>query len=405
MSLSEAIEVYKEGNYGRARDLCLKALEGHLSPDDRFMAQTYLGHCLAQLGDRVQAVEEFRRALPLTHDPTEQVQLHYALGLELHKMGNNLAARRELERAVELYEVSPAAEVRDHFVYSLIELATLAGEAGDYSDVLAYLDRASVDQIRSQPGNQQVLFHMDLLRGKALVGLKRWRESIPVLRSAVTEVPEGQTDARSVATGYLGLALCAVREYEEAFGVMQAADLGMHVNPGLWAATRVWLGNLYYGRSEFAKALEQYERVIDQPAENWAGSRESLARMADCYLETGQPESALAVAEKAYRELRGNDLVHVEYAKALAVARRWREADQVLRELNEEAVDEGLKERFYTHSAYVAAGLQDRNGAEQWLRKLRDLNPSSRYLPPLEKAIGEKSKRPKGFLRWFRGQH
>jgi tetratricopeptide (TPR) repeat protein len=198
--------------------------------------------------------------------------------------------------------------------------------------------------------------------------------------------------------------LCAVREFDEAFDVLQNTDLDPSEHPSLWAAARVWLGNLYYRRHEFAKALEQFEAVVDLPPEQWAGSRESLARMADCYMETGQPESALAVAEKAYRELRGNDLVHVEYAKALAIARRWREAEQVLRELNEETVDEGLKERFYAHSAYVAAGLHNRNSAEPWLRKLRELNPSSRYLPPLEAAIGKGTKTPKGLLHWFRGQ-
>jgi tetratricopeptide (TPR) repeat protein len=262
------------------------------------------------------------------------------------------------------------------------------------------VERAAQVPIPAGPENRRVLLDLEVVRGKALFSLDRWRESIPVLRKALAQVPETDAGVRAGVMCFLGLALCAVGEFDEAYELLRTTALDRAKQPGLWAATRVWLGNIYHRRDEYAKALEQFEAIADRPAEEWAGSRESLARMADSYLETGQRERGLVVAEQAYRELRGNGLVHIAFAKALALAGRYQEAEPVLRELDEAGLDDSLRERLYAHSGYVAVGLRNRERAEQWLHKLTALNPNSRYLNPLRGLVQKLPKRPPRIFRW-----
>jgi tetratricopeptide (TPR) repeat protein len=294
-------------------------------------------------------------------------------------------------------------------VYALSALGLLEYERGNYAAALAHAERACLTSVPESQDNQRVRVEAEVLRGQALGQLGRWEESIRILRNALPQLdqiePGYAAELKGMAESFLGLGLCAVGQFEEALEILGRARLDRAKQPGLWAATRVWLGNLYYLRDDYPNALEQYEAIADRPAEEWAGSRESLARMADCYLETGRPERGLQVAEEAYREMRGNPLVHIVLAKALAIASRWEQADAVLHELNEDNLEEGLRQRFYAHAAYVAAGRGDRHRADHWLRRLRLRNPNSRYLGPIQDAIDRIGKRKSGFFGWLGRQN
>jgi tetratricopeptide (TPR) repeat protein len=384
VTLDEGIDAYERGEYGKARDLCLDALAGPIPPRARVLAHVYLGNALEEIGDEQGASEQFRKALTLDPLPAQRLHLHYKLGLAQKRNGDYEGARTEFEKAIAYLEEPDSAEVCDQALYSLYELAHIYDDRSEYRAVLHCTERAARLPIQSCSEMDLILFDLIALHGRALFWLRRWHESIPILRKALAQLPELDLHVRTILLCYLGFALCGVREYEEAFAILKTIELDPVTHPRLWVPAQVWLGNLYYQRNEWAKAIEHYEMVADLPPEEWAGARESFAHLADCYLETGQYDRALAVAERAYQELRGNALVHVEYAKALAVAGRAGEAEQVLRELPEETVEAGLRERYYAHSVYVAARRGDREATTQWLRKLRDLNPTSRYLPHLE---------------------
>jgi len=380
------MDAYGRGDYLQCQDLCRRALAERLSQGDQALACTYLGHSLARLGDRRGAIEQFRGALALEAQKGRRVHLHYELGLGLREIGDRGEARAEFLRALEGCDLVAPPDSHGPLARSLLGLAVLAFEDGEYSQALAWVERASRVPVLVEPGNEQLRSEVEFWRGLILFRLDRWQESIPILEGVLAGIES--TDAnKGLLEAYLGLALCATGQYEEALQILRETRLDRGAQPGVWAATRVWLGNLYYRRNEFARALEQFEEIADRPAEDWAGSRESLARMADCYIETGQYDEALAVAERAYQELRGNALVHVEYAKALAVAGRASEAERVLRELPEAAVEPDLRERYYAHSVYTAARRGDRDAAAQWLQKLRTHNRTSRYLTGLEEFL------------------
>lgn len=392
VQLRQAIQAYRQGEYVRARDLCAEVLRHNLPPEGRVVAHVYRGYALGHLGDHEGASMEYRRALDLNPSAGWHSHLHYVLGIALRERGEDEAARIEFQHVIEYVGDIPTEADREQAASALCELGILEYRRSNYTGALACVERASGMSLSGDPKNAIILLTIEKVRGQALFWLKRWDESIPHFRSALAIVPEPDTSLRALLMCYLGLSLCAIREHSEALAALQNAHVEEDDEPGLWAAMQVWLGNLYYQRNDFAKALEHYERLVNRPAEDWASSRESLARMADCYCEAGKHGQALAVAEKAYRELRGNDLVHLEYAKALANVDRADEARRVLEELDENAIDPGLRERFLAHSAYVAIRLRDRTRAKDLIDKLRALNPFSRYLHPLKGAL------PRG---WF----
>jgi tetratricopeptide (TPR) repeat protein len=386
MSITEAIDAYERGEYLRCRDLCRLALTEGLSQEDQALASTYLGHSLTRLGDRRGAVVQFRRALALESQPDRRIYLHYELGVGLREVGERREARAEFLQGVEGSGQMASPDSRVLVARSLLGLAILAYEDGDYRTALSWVEQASRVPVLAEPVNEQIRLDVECWRGLALFRLDRWEESIPVLKGVLAGIKPPDSN-KALLEAYLGLALSATAQYEEALQILRKTRLDPEGQPGVWAATRVWLGNLYYRRNEFTKALEQFEGIVDRPAEDWVGSRESLARMADCYVETGQFDRALAVAERAFQELRGNALVHIEYAKVLAVVGRASEAEQVLRELPEETVEPDLRERYFAHSVYTAARRGDRNATGQWLYKLRTHNPTSRYLRGLEEFL------------------
>lgn len=308
----------------------------------------------------------------------------------MRRMGYHEAARVELGKAGTPLGSYPTRNAQELFVYALTELAALDDDQGNYAAALACVERATSVPIVEEPKNTPILLELTLLRGKALFWLRRWDETILVLKDATARLSQSAPDVRHVMLCYLGLALSAMHMWDEAFSALRGAELDPVAQPFLWAATRVWLGNIYYLRSDFCNALREYEAILSRPVPEWAGSRDSLARMADCYIETGHLEQGLEVAARAYGELRGNSLVHVEYARALGFAGRYQEAQRVLDEIGEDTVDPGMRERYFAVATAIATGNDRMENAVYWLRRLEGVDADSRYLPSLRTSMARR---------------
>ncbi len=409
MSLAGAVDAYDRGEYDRARILCQTALVQDLSLDDRIAALAYLGYALVKLGEQQGANEAFRRALALQPAPRWRVNLHYQLGVGLRETGESEEARLEFQKAIERFEEPADEGAREELVKSLVELAVLEYDRGDYAAALACVERGSRVSISAGPENRASLIGIERLRGKALSQLGRWGECIPILRNALALLRETDADTQAELMSFLGLALCAVREFDEAIEVLQATAVDPGTQPGLWIAARIWLGKMYHWKYEYAKALGEFEAVVRRPAEEWKDFQECLASLSDCYFETGNSEKGFATAEKAYRKMPENGQVRIAYVRALGVVGRYQEAEQMLREMDEVTLDEATREQFYSQSCYVAAGLGDRKRAEQWLDKLIGLKPNSRHLARLRPAMEGMAAAPRvsqfltAWKRWRRG--
>jgi tetratricopeptide (TPR) repeat protein len=402
IQLEEMIQAYDQRDYHRARELVMQFLSQTLPPEDRVRAHAYHGYILEALGDKAGAMQQYREALDLHPGSWWPLHLHYMLGVALRSGGNQEEARGEFAHAIEHSDALANDAACDEFLRALCELAILEYTRGDYEAALRCADRANDTPRSANGGEGTVWFALDKVRGQACFWLERWQESIPALRSALAIVPDTESEQRPLLMCYLGLALCAIQQYGEAMNVLSQADMGEAQEPSIWIMRHVWMGNLYYLRNEFGKALEHFEHVIDRPPATWGPSRDSLARMADCYLTTGNYQRALTIAAMAYEEMHGNVLVHLEYANALAVSGRPEEARRVLEEIDESQIPPGLRERFLAHSAYVALRGHDRNRGEEWIAKLAAHNPFSRYLHSLRRSAASEERGI--FHRWFRRQ-
>ena len=180
--------------------------------------------------------------------------------------------------------------VRDHrrqiTLYGIIALAAVVAGLGGYSYLLWQEGKAQAIQQQAFE-----LYQEAFLKGSNPEGEKEgYRKAIEKFKEALAVSSRG--NVFQISSVYIGHCHFALKEYDQAI----AAYSGRYEGP-FRAMALDGLGHCYESKGEFAKALENYQKNMEEDRNPLQG--EGLLGAARCYEALKQNQKALEVYQKA----------------------------------------------------------------------------------------------------------
>jgi tetratricopeptide (TPR) repeat protein len=300
----------------------------------RHNAQYGLGLTSEMLNDPAEAARWFERCIAERDD---YLDAHHRLAAAYLKLDRRDDAVRELQRELELHPENTEARIsladayvqqddrraamkclteglreNPHDAPVALRLARLAVTAKNWGEALAHCDAIPADDPLSDEAER--------LRGDALFQTGRYGEAAEVYEKYRARHPDNIDIANNLGNCHFKLGDYAAAEllYRE---VIDAGKAQPHVyrNLGIALARQEkiddaiftlegyvglnpddvesfgFLGDLHYGREDYARAIDEYERVLERQPNR----PDTLTRLGDCYLQRGAVSAALLGYERA----------------------------------------------------------------------------------------------------------
>jgi len=283
-----------------------------------------------------EAVDWFERCIA---EQDNYLDVHFRLGAALWRLGEKERAQKEMRRELELHpQNSDAREA----------LTELIAESGDSQQLREYLEsdvaqdtddadarfrlaRMEIDagrfdealtQLAAIPKDDPDDVTANLMRGEALYGLRRFDEAVAAYERCLRRSPDDPAVLNDIGNCHFQVANYAEAErfYRRVIDSGKA-EHGVYRNLGLTLAGQKkvedaifsiesyvelepddvqaagFLGDLYYEKQDYGRAIDHYERLIEQ-----TGARaDTLTRLGDCYLQRGALDAALTGYEAALK--------------------------------------------------------------------------------------------------------
>jgi cellulose synthase operon protein C len=270
-------------------------------PNDPMSAEGhyYLGQRLYAKEQWGAATASYAAAAKVATDPLLKERSLYRQGWAFYKAGQ---FRESTETFTDLLNQFPAGKF-------LPDALLMAGEGhfklGQFDQALAAYEKARqriIEQNETESNitelsDRQIREIVFLHGGQSLSQLKRWDEGIAWFRELKERFPNSvylpQTDYE------LGYALQQSGKDDEALAVYEQVAESRRTEIG--ARARFMIGEIYFGRKDFAKAIPEFQRVMygygaekaSDPIKNWqAKSGYEAGRCAELMMQAVRPGDA-----------------------------------------------------------------------------------------------------------------
>jgi tetratricopeptide (TPR) repeat protein len=295
-------------------------------------AHENLGAALAATGELDEAITSFRRAIELR---PEVAAVHHRLGAALRSADRREEAIASFRRAIEL---------DSKFALAHRDLGIALSEQGEGNEAIASLRQA----LELSPQQPEALLHLGInlqKRGLAMEAAEILRQVIQLQpESALAHfylgmalesmtpieyfgLPPGVVRARVVVAGGRPVAqpAPAMQNIEEAIAFYRQA---IELDPQM-AQAHHQLGMLLEKAGRPDEAIVPYRRVVELRPND----ADALLRLGDLLAGRDSPDEMLAAYSKVADLKPGNVAVRIKQAKALALARKFVEAEKALDKL------------------------------------------------------------------------
>lgn len=293
-----AIQLEQQGDVVKAQDAWQAVIKLHPRDAEAF---AHLGLLEAHLEQYDQAIGHYEKAISLS---PEMPGLRLNLGLALFKAGKMKQAATTF---LQLLKELPADSQETTRVDTLIGLARYG--AGDYAGAVPFLKKAVAADSQNLP------FRMTL--AQSCLWSKQYQCVLDVYHEIVS-LDENSAEADMLA----GQALDEMKDRPAAIEQFRAAVLADPKMPDV----HFGLGYLLWAQLKFDEAAKELQAELSNSPDH----AQSMAYLADCYIQLNTPDAALPLLEKAVRLNPKLELAHVDLGVLYANAGK---NDDALREL------------------------------------------------------------------------
>ena len=278
----------RDKDYKHAEEYLRELLEAYPQAID---AQAELGDFYLALNDESSASREYSE---IVLKSPRSVIGHLKLARLYHRQGKNNSAIEQLKKGYELTAYNPALAT---------ELTTALADADRHDDALALCDA----RLKKKPDD--ALAHD--LKGKIYTSLKQYKKAQQSFEKAFEIDPTWPQTGNDLAALFL-----LQDKKDKAISQFEAALAKNQENP----LACITLGKLYEEKRQYDKAIDTYEKGVNQIPGFWSGANRLAFLMADRATSVEALDKAHKIASAAYQMKPGqgaiiDTLAWIQYKK------------------------------------------------------------------------------------------